>query len=241
MTDWDIPSLRKHVGRCENKDTGELQKAAAGWRNASARNRIDYEIEWFGVPVIQTAADLVLMQELVFRVQPDFIIETGIAHGGSLIFYASLFEALGKGKVIGIDVDIREHNRKVIEAHPLFKRIELIHGDSTSPEVMSEIQEFVPPNSRTIVCLDSNHYKEHVLKELMLYSQLVNTGSYMIVFDTVTSALAERGVCDESYIDTGPLEAIYDFFKVDDNFVIDKEFNKLYISMSHNGYLKRIK
>jgi len=241
MTCWDIPSLRKHVAGCENKDTGQLQKAAAEWLKASARNRIDYEIEWLGIPIIQTAEDIVLMQELVFKLQPDLIIETGVAHGGSLIFYASLFEIFGKGQVIGIDIDIREHNRGVIEAHPLFKRIKLIQGDSTSEEVISKIREFVPQDPNVIVCLDSNHYKEHVLKELMLYRQFVNTGSYIVVFDTATSALADSGVCDESYRNNGPMEAICDFLKVDNDFVIDKEFNKLYTSMSHNGYLKRIK
>jgi len=240
MPSWNIPSLRKYVARCENKDEKELQKAAFEWLKASARNRIDYEIEWFGVPIIQTAEDIVLMQELIFKLRPDFIIETGIAHGGSLIFYASLLEVLGKGRVIGVDIDIRKHNRDVIEAHPLFKRIEMLQGDSTSGEIIRAIREFVPGGAETIVCLDSNHYREHVLKELTLYKQFVNVGSYIVVFDTVTSALVDSGACDESCRDNGPMEAIYDFLKVDNDFAIDKQFNKLSISTSHDGYLKRI-
>jgi cephalosporin hydroxylase len=150
-------------------------------------------------------------------------------------------EVLGKGRVIGVDIDIRKHNRDVIEAHPLFKRIELLRGDSTSGEVIHAIRECVPTGAETIVCLDSNHYREHVLKELTLYKQFVNVGSYIVVFDTVTSALVDGGACDESYKDNGPMEAIYDFLKVDNDFVIDKEFNKLGISTSRDGYLKRIK
>lgn len=241
MTCWDIPSLRGYVALCENKDERELQKAAFEWLKASTRNRIDYEIEWFGVPIIQTPEDIVLMQELIFRLKPDFIIETGIAHGGSLIFYASLFEVLGKGQVIGVDIDIRRHNRDVIEAHPLFKRIEMLQGDSTSDDVIHAIREFVPAGAETVVCLDSNHYREHVLKELTLYKQFVNVGSYIVVFDTVTSMLVDGGVCDESYRNNGPMEAIFDFLKVDGDFVIDKKFNKLGVSTSREGYLKRVK
>ena len=237
----DIPSLRKYVTRLEDKNEKELEKAAFKWLAASTKNKIDYEIEWFGVPIIQAPGDIVLMQELVFKVQPDFVIETGIAHGGSLIFYASMFEILGKGRVIGVDIDIREHNRDVIEAHPLFKRIELLQGDSISEKVISRIRESVPAEAKAVVCLDSNHYREHVLKELTLYKQFVNTGSYIVVFDTMTSALVDSGACDESYRDNGPMEAIHDFLKTDNDFVIDKEFNRLYISTSHDGYLKRIK
>ncbi len=241
MCCWNIPSLRKYVAGCENKDKTGLQKVAFEWLTVSTKNRIDYEIEWLGVPIIQTAEDIVLMQELIFKVRPDFIIETGIAHGGSLIFYASLLEVLGKGKVIGVDIDIRRHNKDVIEAHPLFKRIKMLQGSSTSDEVIYKIRELIPEGCKVIVCLDSNHYRQHVLKELMLYKQFVDTGSYIVVFDTVTSALVDSGACDESYRDNGPMEAIDDFLKVDDGFVIDKEFNKLYVSTSPNGYLKRVK
>ncbi|MDD4979812.1 MAG: CmcI family methyltransferase [Candidatus Omnitrophica bacterium] len=241
MINWDMLSLRKHVARCENKDEKYLRKAALEWLKASTKNKIDYEVEWFGIPVIQTPADMVLMQELIFKAKPDFVIETGIAHGGGLIFYASLLELLGKGRVIGIDIDFRKHNRKVIEAHPLFKRIKIIQGDSTSDEVMEAIRVFVKKESRAIVCLDSNHHRKHVLKELLLYKQFVNVGSYIVVFDTITSTLVKSGVCGENYRKNGPMEAISDFLKKNRDFIIDKDFNKLYISTSPNGYLKRIK
>ena len=241
MVDWEISSLREYVAKCDDKNENELKRAASEWLKASAMNKIDYEMEWFGVPIIQTAEDVVLMQELIFMVKPDSIIETGIAHGGSLIFYASMCELLGKGQVIGVDIDIRSHNKKVIESHPLFSRITLIEADSISDRTLHSIRELVPEGSKTIVCLDSNHYKDHVLAELNLYKQFLTVGSYFVVFDTVTSALAAQGVCDASYVDNGPMEAVKDFLKQNDGFIIDKQFNKLYTSTGPNGYLRRLK
>jgi cephalosporin hydroxylase len=237
----NIVSLRKYVLTKENKNIKELEKEAIKWAKVSAENRLSYEIDWLGVPIIQTPEDMVLMQELIFKVQPDIIIETGIAHGGSLIYYASLLELLGKGKVIGVDIEIRDHNRKVIEKHPMFKRIELIEGNSIFEETIEKIRKMVPKDSKVIVCLDSNHTKDHVLQELQLYHGFVNLGGYIVVFDTNTSKLAELGACDKMYINNSPKEAVENFLKVNDNFEIDKYYNKLYISYSPNGFLKRIR
>jgi cephalosporin hydroxylase len=237
----NIPSLRKYVNIKENKNIRELEKAAIKWAKVSAENRLSYEIDWLGVPIIQTPEDMILIQELIFKIQPDFIIETGVAHGGSLIYYASLLELLGKGKIIGVDIEIKEHNRKVIKAHPMFKRIELIEGSSTSKKTIVKIRKIVPKNSKVIVCLDSNHTKDHVLKELQLYSSFVNLESYIVVFDTITSKMARLGVCEKRYINNGPKEAVENFLKMNAIFEIDKHYNKLYISYSPNGYLKRIK
>jgi cephalosporin hydroxylase len=237
----NIPSLRKYVRIKRNKNIKELEKEAIKWAKVSAENYLSYEIDWLGVPIIQTPEDMILMQELIFKIQPDVIIETGVAHGGSLIYYASLLELLGKGKIIGVDIEIREHNRKAIEAHPMFKRIELIEGSSTSEEIIEKIRKIVPKGSKVIVCLDSNHTKDHVLKELKLYNSFVNPGSYIVVFDTNTSKLAELGACDKIYINNSPKEAVEDFLKVNGNFKIDKYYNKLYISYSPNGYLRRAK
>ena len=235
-----IPSLRKYVRIKENKNIKELEEAAIKWVKVSAENRLTYEIDWLGVPIIQTPEDMILIQELIFKIQPDVIIETGVAHGGSLIYYASLLELLGKGKTIGIDIEIREHNRKVIEAHPMFKRIELIENNSVSKETIAKIRKMVPKDSKIIVCLDSNHTKDHVLKELQLYNEFVNCESYIVVFDTITSKLAELGICDKLHLDNGPKEAIDEFLKEHSNFEIDKSYNKLYVSCSQNGYLRRI-
>jgi cephalosporin hydroxylase len=242
MTKYDnIPSLRKHVLTKENKDVDELKKISKQWTKVAHENKLSYEIDWLGVPIIQTPEDIVLMQELIFKIKPDIIIETGVAHGGSLIYYASLFELLGKGKVIGIDIEIREHNKKVIESHSLFKRIELIEGSSTSQKTIDELKKIIPSNSKILVCLDSDHTKYHVLQELKLYQQFVNPGSYIVVFDTNTSDLAELGACDEKYINNSPKEAVEEFLTENNDFIIDEHYNKLFISYSPNGFLRRIK
>ncbi len=204
-------------------------------------NKLSYEIDWLGIPIIQTPEEIILMQEVIFCVQPDYVIETGIAHGGSLIFYASIMEAIGKGKVIGIDIDIREHNKKVLEKHRLFKRLELIEGNSISEEIVDQIKKKIPDGAKVMVCLDSNHYKEHVLKELELYKEFVSLNSYIVVYDTITSKMAELGATDKTYINNGPKEAVEEFLNTNDDFQIDKKFNRLIISYSPDGFLKRIK
>lgn len=242
MDNYDnLPSLREYVTTVKDKNNEELEKSSLEWVKNAAKNKISYEIDWLGIPIIQTPEDMILMQELIFKLKPDFIIDVGIAHGGSMIFYASLLELLGKGKVVGVDIDIREHNRKVLEQHPLIKRVEMIQASSVSEEVISLLRKKIPKNSKVIVCLDSNHTKEHVLKELQLYWEFVSVGSYIVVFDTNTSKLAELGVCDKSYINNGPKEAVDSFLKENLDFEIDKNYNKLYTSYSPDGYLKRIK
>lgn len=237
----EFSPLRKYVSVKKDKDVKKLETAGIEWVKAAAENRLSYEVDWLGVPVIQTPEDLILVQELIFKIKPDFVVETGIAHGGGLIFYASLLELLGKGKVIGIDIEIREHNRKVIEASPLFKRIELIEESSISEEVIEKLREKMPKGSKVIVFLDSDHTKPHVLKELALYQEFIIPGCYIVVFDTITSILADAGIADKKYIKNTPMEAVQEFLKQNDNFVIDKEFNKLFVSYSPDGYLKRIK
>ena len=242
MADYkNIPSLRKYVLAEKNKDTDKLTEMGAAWAAICDKNKLSYEIDWLGVPVIQTPEDLVLLQEVIFKVRPDVIIEVGIAHGGGMIFEASLLELLGRGKVIGVDIDIREHNRKVIEAHPLAKRIEMVQGDSVNPETIAEVKKKIPARSKTLVCLDANHIKNHVLRDLELYQEFVPIGSYIVVFDTISSDLAKRGAAKELYIDNGPGEAVTEFLKKNNDFQIDTQFNKLYSSHNQNGYLKRIK
>lgn len=237
----NIPSLRKYVLTKKDKNTKELERVAMEWAKVCEENHQSYEIDWLGVPVIQTPEDLVLLQELIFSIQPDVIVELGIAHGGGMIFEASLLELLGKGKVIGVDVEIRKHNRDVIEAHPLAKRIEIIEGSSIAEEVVAEVKKRIPENAKVIVCLDSNHTKDHVLKELELYKDFVSLGSYMVVFDTIASQLAKQGVSKEIYINNGPAEAVSAFLQNSNNFEIDKHFNRLYSSHNPDGYLKRVK
>lgn len=245
----NIPSLRNYpqtvyknfVLTKEDKNTEELKRVAMEWAKTCSANKLSYEIDWLGVPIIQTVEDVVLLQELIFKVQPDVIIESGIAHGGGMIFEASILELLGKGKVIGVDIEIREHNRKVIEAHPLAKRIEMIQGSSIAEEIIYEVRRRIPHGSTVLVCLDSNHTKPHVLRELELYQQFVAPGSYIVVFDTIASDLAKAGLSEKIHIDNGPMEAIVEFLQRNSNFQIDTHFNKLYSSHNQNGYLKRIK
>ena len=236
-----VISSRKHVGVLQNKNIEELDCAGIEWIKASANNRLPYEIDWLGVPVIQTPEDLVLMQELIFKVKPDFIIETGIAHGGGLIFYASLMELLGKGKVIGVDIEIREHNRKAIKSHPLFKRIEIIEANSTSFDTILRVKSRIPMGSKVIICLDSDHTKLHVLNELESYQSMISIGGYFVVFDTVSSMLADCGVADKKYIGNSPKEAVSEFLRKNNDFEVDKGFNKLFVSSSPDGFLRRIK
>ena len=153
--------------------------------------KYSYNFSWMGRPIIAYPQDMIAMQEIIWEVKPDLIIETGIAHGGSLIFYASLLELIGKGEVLGIDIDIREHNRKEIEKHPMFKRIKMIEGSSISKDVIAEVKTHAEGKKSILVSLDSNHTHEYVLSELKLYSPLVSLGSYIVVFDTIVEDLPE--------------------------------------------------
>jgi cephalosporin hydroxylase len=163
---------------------------ADAWLRVGWDNKYVYGFTWMGRPVIQLPEDLLRMQELVYSVRPDVILETGVAHGGSLVFYASLCKAMGKGRVIGVDIEIRPHNRRAIEAHELFSLITLIEGDSTSPEIAGSVKSLISPADRVLLVLDSKHTKAHVLAELEVYAPLVSPGSYVVVMDGIMEAVA---------------------------------------------------
>ena len=220
----------------------DLMEAAQAFNVASNREKYSYNFTWMGRPIIQYPQDMVAMQELIWRIQPDLLIETGIAHGGSLIFYASLFELIGKGEVIGIDIDIRAHNRREIEAHPMFKRITMFEGSAVSETLVEEVAKIAKDKQTIMVCLDSNHTHEHVLRELELYSPFVTPGSYLVVFDTIVEDMPAQ-MYDRPW-DKGnnPKTAVWDFLKQTDDFEIDYAIdNKLLISVAPEGYLKRVK
>ena len=159
---------------------------AVDWTLEALRQRHTYAFSWMGRPIIQMPADIVAVQELIWRIKPDLIVETGVAHGGSLVFYASLLEMLGgDGLAVGIDVEIRKHNREALDAHPMRERIHLIERSSVDSEVIEEVTQMARARPRVMVMLDSNHSHEHVLRELELYSPLVTKGSYLIVMDTI--------------------------------------------------------
>jgi cephalosporin hydroxylase len=182
------------------------------------------------------------MQEIIWEIQPDLIIETGIAHGGSLIFYASLMELIGKGEILGIDIDIRAHNRAEIEKHPMFKRITMLQGSSISKEIAEKVTAFANGKKTVMVVLDSNHSHDHVLEELKLYAPLVTSGSYVVVFDTIVEHLP-KGYFNEARPwgpGNNPKTSVRDFLKANKDFMVDENIdNKLLISVAPGGYLKR--
>jgi cephalosporin hydroxylase len=153
------------------------------WLKVGWNQKYPYTFSWMGRPIIQLPEDMVRTQEVIYRVKPDVIIETGVAHGGSLIFYASLFKAMGKGRVIGVDIEIRPHNRKAIEAHELAGYITLVEGSSTAPDVVGAVKKMVRPGETVLVILDSNHTKQHVADELAAYHDLITPGSYIVATD----------------------------------------------------------
>ena len=225
-------------GLSQNKN---LRVLSLKWIIDSAKHKYSYNFTWLGRPIIQFPQDIIAMQEIIWQVKPDLIIETGIAHGGSLIFSASMLELLGgNGKVLGIDIDIREHNRIEIEKHPMFKRIKMIQGSSIDEEVVKQIYEFTKGKKQILVVLDSNHTHKHVLKELQLYSPLVTKGSYLIVFDTVIEDMPEDFFPDRPWgKGNNPKTAVWEFLKTNNRFEIDKEIgNKLLITVAPDGYLK---
>lgn len=227
----------------KDKSLTELTKS---WILASEKYEYSYHFSWLGRPIIQYPQDIIAVQEIIWKVKPDLIIETGIAHGGSLIFSASILELIGHGEVIGIDIDIREHNRIEIEKHPMHKRIVMIQGSSISEEVIQKVYELAKGKKKILVFLDSNHTHNHVLDEMKLYSPLVHKDSYMVVFDTVIEDISESTPTRTNKKPWGkgnnPKTAVKEFLKTNNRFEIDKEIeNKLLVTVAPSGYLKCIK
>lgn len=224
---------------------------------ASTQPKYSYNFSWMGRPIIQYPQDMIAMQELIWSIKPDLIIETGIAHGGSLIFSASMLaqldmcEAIEAGisfnpkesrrKVLGIDIDIRTHNRTAIEAHPMASRIQMIQGSSIAPEIIEQVKQVASGYSRILVCLDSNHTHEHVLAELEAYAPLTSVGSYCVVFDTIIENLPADEFPDRPWgRGNNPKTAVWEYLKNHSEFEIDKNIqHKLLITVAPDGYLKR--
>jgi cephalosporin hydroxylase len=208
------------------------------------RYKYSYLWTWLGVPIIQMPADIVALQEAVWQSKPDLIIETGVARGGSVIFFASLLELIGRGKVIGVDIDIRAHNRDTIENHPMAKRISLIEGSSTAATTLEKIRAEIAADSRVMAVLDSNHSRDHVLAELRSYGPLVSPGHYLVVADTVLGFLTPeqtpRARSQVWFPGNEPLVALNEFLREDPRFERDLVINgKLIMASSPGGYLRR--
>ncbi len=233
----------------DNGRNRELVDCASTFLKASTVPKYSYNFSWLGRPIIQYPQDIVAMQELIWTIQPELIIETGIAHGGSLIFSASMLElnaACGGPKdarVLGVDIDIREHNRVAIEAHPMFKRITMIQGSSIAPGIIEQVRSLATGRHPVLVCLDSNHTHEHVLAELNAYANLVTVGSYCVVFDTIVQDLPADMFPDRPWgPGNNPKTAVWAYLKEHPEFEIDTAFdNKLLISVAPQGYLRRVR
>jgi cephalosporin hydroxylase len=209
------------------------------WTRSNWHNRLSYEVTCLGIPIIQLPEDMVVMQELIWKVRPDVIVESGVAHGGALILYASILELLGRGRVIGVDVEIRKYNRLAIEAHPLSHRIELIEGDSLADETVSTVRSRIRPGERVLVALDSAHSREHVLGELKRYAPLVTPNSYVVVFDAVMALVADAPTAGEGWDHDNPLEAVREFLEGNDDFEVDRSYERLAVTYCQGGFLRR--
>lgn len=217
------------------------------WVRLGWNQKYPYTFSWMGRPVIQLPEDMIRIQEVIYQVKPDVIVETGIAHGGSLIYYASLFKAMGKGRVIGVDIEIRPHNRSAIEAHPLFDSITLIEGSSIAEDVVAQVKALIEPGETVLVILDSNHTYAHVAEELRLYSGLVTPGSYIVSTDGVMQDLSAVPRGKPEWLTDNPAAAAVDFARDNPQFVIEQPawpFNESSLSqnITHwpNAWLKRV-
>lgn len=220
----------------------DLRRLARNWFDKSYQYRYSYNFTWLGRPIIQYPEDIVAVQELLWKVRPDLVVETGVAHGGSLVLSASILEMLGRGSVIGIDIDIRRHNRQAIEEHPLAKRIQLIEGSSTDEKIVAEVLKRSANLERIVVFLDSNHTHEHVIRELDLYSPLVRKGSYLVVFDTIVEEMPDSAFENRPWArGDNPMTAVKEFLGRNRRFVVDQEFEqRLAFSVAPSGYLRCI-
>lgn len=242
-------------GLSNDKDVQALSRI---WIREISPHKYAYNFKWLGRPAIQFPQDQIALQEIIWQVKPDLIIETGIAHGGSLTFSASMLALLdmadaiesgkmmdpkkSKRKVLGLDIDIRSHNKSAIEAHPLASRIEMMEGSSIDSEIIDKVHEYAKGYNKILVCLDSNHTHEHVLAELEAYGCLVSKDSYCIVYDTAVEDMPKALSGDRPWgPGNNPKTAVWDYLKSHPEFEIDKSIeNKLLITVAPDGYLKRI-
>lgn len=245
MTDNNVHQAFEAECKAEIDAQGQnetLKGLARDFFNESARHKYSYHFSWMGRPIIQLPQDMMAMQELIWSIKPDLVIECGIAHGGSIIYYASLLELQGHGEVLGIDRDIRPHNRQAIESHPMFKRISMIEGSSVDLEVVEQVRALAE-GKKVILVLDSNHTHEHVLEELRLYAPLVSLGSYCVVMDTVVEDMPADAFPDRPWgPGDNPKTAVWAYLEENGDFEIDQQMNdKLLISVAPDGYLRRVR
>ena len=242
-----------------NAEDKVLKESTQAFMHASINHKYSYNFSWLGRPIIQYPQDMVAMQELIWQVRPDLIIETGIAHGGSLILSASMLALLdysdaaqagktlepkaSQRRVLGVDIDIRAHNRTAIEAHPLAHKIIMIQGSSVALEIIGQVHQIAKGFKKVLVFLDSNHTHAHVLAELQAYAPLTSKGSYCVVFDTIIEDLPDNVFPDRPWRrGNNPNTAVTEYMQAHSEFEIDKTIeNKLLITVAPGGYLKRVR
>jgi cephalosporin hydroxylase len=234
---------REDIGKMSRDE--DLKRKSLEWMIASDKYKYSYNFTWLGRPIIKYPSDIVAMQEIIWSVRPDLIIETGIAHGGSLILSASMLELLGGDRrVIGIDIDVRAHNRREIEAHPMFKRITMVEGSSVAPDIVAKVRELSAGYRTVMVFLDSLHTHDHVAAELKMYAPMVTIGSYLVLPDTFIEMFPKGYYAASRPWDVGnnPMTALREFMKSSNDFEVDRELNeKLMITEAFDGYLRRVK
>lgn len=245
MTDNTLHQAFEAQCQAEISAQGQDEKVVAlakEFFNESARHKYSYHFSWMGRPIIQLPQDMMAMQELIWQIKPDLIIECGIAHGGSIIYYASLLELQGHGEVLGIDLDIRPHNREAIESHPMNKRISMIEGSSIDAAIAEQVHA-AAKGKKVILVLDSNHTHDHVLEELRLYAPLVSVGSYCVVMDTVVEDMPADFFPDRPWgPGDNPKTAVWKYLEENGDFEIDRQLqNKLLITVAPDGYLRRVR
>ena len=209
--------------RVHAMDTPEAFEAvSAAWLRCGWDVKYVYGFTWMGRPIIQLPEDMIRIQELIWRLKPDVVVETGVAHGGSLVFYASLFEAMHRGRVIGVDIEIRPHNRTAIEAHPMASRIALVEGSSTAAETVAAVRARIAPGETVLVILDSNHSRDHVVAELECYAPLVSPGSYLVACDGIMAQVAGAPRTAPDWTWNNPISAVEDFLSRSPDFVLEE-------------------
>lgn len=210
------------------------------WVKLYAYYKYTHNITWMGVPIIQFPEDIIMMQELIWKIRPDVIVECGLAHGGSTLFYASLLELMGKGIVIGLDVEIRQYNKIAIKNHPLSWRVKMIECSSVSEEAITRVKEFIKPSDKVLVVLDSNHSKNHVAKELSVYKDVVTPGSYLVAMDGAQAFVWDTPSGKPEWKEDNPLTAIEEFMKDNNAFEIDDHYTRLKVTSNPKAFLRRI-
>ena len=217
-----------------------VELVSALWVKLAAQFRIMYEPTWLGVPIIQFPTDIVMMQELIWKLRPDVIVECGLAHGGSAILYASVCELLGTGRVIGIDIEVRQHNRVAIQSHTMSKRIEIVEGSSIDTSTVTAVKTRVGGAKTVLVVLDSNHSYDHVLQELTLYHEMVTPGSYLVAMDGAQGHVWDVPRGKRAWKDDNPLRAIHEFLSGHPEFQIDAHFTRMHTTSCPDGFLRRL-